>query len=91
MAKETRIVFELSDIRAVRLTCKKCGDGTVSWNPTCPIDVSAARCHICGDRLCRDPYDRRRDTTILFLDYLLSILSNEEEQRAKVTFEIDGG
>ena len=83
MVKETRIVFEAGDIRAIRVRCKKC-ENEVTIRTQCKQDVPLD-CPMCNTSNWASGSGGSR-----LLSVLRAICAEEPEVGATVILEIDG-
>lgn len=89
MVKEVRILFDLGDIRAMRLHCKKTHptgircNGETFWRPA--NDEPPRQCVKCGQSWADDP----RDSVITgFLESVHSLMDNKHG--ASIVLEFEG-
>ena len=86
MVKETRHIFDLSDIKAVRLQCKNCGREAVQSIKATEVPKI---CPFCREEWEVDLPQGSRSMNFLLIYYMKELLKSETE-RMVIRFEIDG-
>ena len=84
VVKETRQIFSVADIKAIRLQCKKCQTEVV----LSPLSPYIDRCPQCG-QVWREPRNRQ-DANDLLLNAIKEIVETPSALML-VRFEIDNG
>ena len=87
MVKQTRIIFDLADVLALRLHCEVCGRETVQ--PLAATQVPT-RCPICHEEWEVPGPRGNRGPNYALVHYMRELLV-DESPRMTIRFEIDGG